>query len=170
MLSSYLLCSTSFPEFTTTQFQEIPCIFFEFLKTMCKASLHTWKINPFYFCMSTYMHTHLYNKYAYRDVAWPMVDIANREKRIWKMCSRTAHWQLLKIVVGHPSCPAHAGSGLEHGIWNEETANLCRRLLCPGHDKSFQPQQQVEDLRGLKIAGSTETKGFQEEENTHLRS
>lgn len=150
----------------------ISCICFEFLKNMCKASLHSWKINPLYFCMCMYMLTHIYNKYTYRerDVAWPVVDICklgkeNTNNVLWNCSLATT-----QNSYGIPqSLPGPAGSGLEHRVCNEETENLCRRLLCPGHDKSFQPQWQVEDLQGLKTAGSTETKSFQEEENTNLR-
>lgn len=150
----------------------ITWICFEFWKNMWKASLHTWKINSSYFCMCIYTLTHIHNKYTYRqrDVAWPVADICkpgkeNMNNVLWNF-SLTTTQNSCGILQ---SLPGHAGSGLEHRVCNEKTVNLCRRLLCPGHDKSFQPQWQLEDLQGLKTAGSAEIKGFQEEENTYLR-
>lgn len=142
-------------------------IFFEFLKN--KASLHTWKIDSFYFCTCIYMLRHIYitkihtEREMWFDIWKPGKD---NTKNVLGNCSLAT----TQNSCGTPqSLSGSAGSRLEHRVHNKETANLCRRLPCPGHDKSFQPQWQVEDLQGLKTVGSTETKGFQEEENINLR-
>lgn len=132
---------------------------------MCKTSLHTLNMNPFYLCTCMFILTHIHNKYTdrQRDVAWPVVDIGkpgkeNMNNVLWN-CSlaTTQSWNSCGIPQ---SLPGHAGSGLEYRVCNEETANLCRRLLCPAHDKSFQVQWQAQDFSRSEDCRQSRDKGL----------
>lgn len=148
----------------------ITCICFEFLKNMCKASLHSWKTNPLYFCMCMYMLTHIYNKYMYREMWLDLwLTFANQEKRMWTMCCGTAHWQLLKIVVGYPSlCLAMLAVGWSTEYVMKRQKTSAGGSFGRGMTSPFSLSDRLRICKAWRLQAA-QRQSFQEEESTNLR-